>query len=248
MKAVVLAAGKGTRLMSEKFNLPKVLREALSRPLLSYVLENIDYIEKKDTVIVVGYMGDKVREFAGGEYRFALQKEQKGTGHAVMMTRDELKDYDGDVIILCGDMPLFKKETYLGICEKHAQSGAALTIMTVVAKNGGLPYGRIIRDENGNISDIVEDKDATPEQKAINELNVGVFVVKCGVLFDALDKIGNNNKQGEYYLTDLPKILISEGQKVDSFTTYDVDEIVGVNTLEDLEYCEKILTERANNK
>ena len=243
MKAIVLAAGKGTRLMSEQFQLPKVLREANGRPLLGYVLENIGYIEKKDTVIVIGYMGDKVREFAGEDYNFATQSEQKGTGHAVMMTRELLEDYDGDILILYGDMPLFKAETYRGICDKHAESGAALTLLTAVVDNPPA-YGRIIHDADGNITDIIEEKDATPEQKQIKELNVGVYVVKGSELFKALDKVGNNNKQGEYYLTDLPKILIAEGKKVESYTTYDTNEIVGVNTIAELEFCEKILTDR----
>ena len=243
MKAVVLAAGKGTRLMSEQFQLPKVLREANGRPLLGYVLENISYIDKKDTVIVIGYMGDKVREFAGDEYNFAVQSEQKGTGHAVMMTRELLEGYDGDILILYGDMPLFKAETYRGICEKHAESGAALTLLTAVIDEPPA-YGRILRGADGSITDIVEEKDATPEQRLIKELNVGVYVVKGSELFGALDKVGNNNKQGEYYLTDLPKILISEGKRVESYTTYDTNEIVGVNTIEELEFCEKHLAER----
>ena len=135
MKAIVLAAGKGTRLHSEEFNLPKVLREALGKPLLGYVLSNISFVDKKDICIVIGYMGEKVRAYAGEDYAYAVQSEQKGTGHAVMMAKDEFEGYDGDVLIVYGDMPLFKEETYKAICKKHKESGAALTLLTADIKN-----------------------------------------------------------------------------------------------------------------
>ena len=243
MKAIVLAAGKGTRLMSEQNRKPKVLREACGRPLIGYVLENIDFIEKEDTYVVVGYMGDAVKEYVGREYKFAEQVEQKGTGHAVMMCEPQLRNFDGDVLIVYGDMPLFKKETYDAVCKKHSESGAVLTLLTADVPNPP-PYGRIIRDENGKILGSVEDKDCTPEQKKITELNVGVYVADSKTLFNTLKKVGNNNAQGEYYLTDIAKILIEEGQKVESHTTFDMTEILGVNTVEDLELCEEILTNK----
>jgi len=240
MKAIVLAAGKGTRLMSEQNKKPKVLREALGRPLIDYVLENINFIDKSDISIVIGYMGEDVKAFCGNEYSYAEQVEQKGTGHAVMMCEPILRDYDGDILIVYGDMPLFKKETYNDVCKKHSESGAKLTLLTADVKNPP-PYGRIIRDENGKILGSVEDKDCTPEQKEITELNVGVYVVDSKTLFNTLKKVGNNNAQGEYYLTDIAKILIEEGEKVESHTTYDMTEILGVNTVEDLQECEDIL-------
>lgn len=243
MKAIVLAAGKGTRLHSEEFNLPKVLREALGKPLLGYVLSNISFVNKKDICIVIGYMGEKVRAYAGEDYAYAVQNEQKGTGHAVMMAKDEFEGYDGDVLIVYGDMPLFKEETYKAICKKHKESGAALTLLTADIKNPPA-YGRIIRDENGSVKDIVEEKDCTDEQKRITELNVGVYVADAKLMFETLKGLKNNNAQGEYYLTDLPKMLIAEGRKVESYTTYDAEEIVGVNTPEELAFCEKVLAER----
>ncbi len=233
MKAIVLAAGKGTRLHSEEFNLPKVLREALGKPLLGYVLSNISFVNKKDICIVIGYMGEKVRAYAGEDYAYAVQSEQKGTGHAVMMAKDEFEGYDGDVLIVYGDMPLFKEETYKAICKKHKESGAALTLLTADIKNPPA-YGRIIREE----------KDCTDEQKRITELNVGVYVADAKLMFETLKGLKNNNAQGEYYLTDLPKMLIAEGRKVESYTTYDAEEIVGVNTPEELAFCEKVLAER----
>lgn len=243
-RAIVLAAGKGTRLMSETFNLPKVLREANGKPLIGHVLGNINFIAPKDTVVVVGYKGDMVKEYVGSEYNFALQAEQKGTGHAVMVTADQFEDFDGDVLILYGDMPLFKKQTYKDIIAKHKESGSDLTVLTSVCEEE-LAYGRIIRDENGKFVESIEQKDATPEQRLIREYNVGIYVAKSKVMFDALNKITNNNAQGEYYLTDLPKILLAEGKKVETHTIYNTTEIFGVNTVEDLEFCEKVLKENA---
>lgn len=239
MKAIILAAGKGKRLLSEKFNAPKVLRQANGRPLIEYVLDNVSFIPKKDTVIVVGYKKEMVIEALGNDYTYAVQEEQKGTGHAVQMTAPEFEGYDGDVIILYGDMPLFQEETYQKLLEEHQKQGADCTILTSVTDEK-MAYGRIIR-KDGNIVDIVEEKDCNPEQKEIKELNVGVYAFKAPALFENLSKLKNDNAQGEYYLTDIPKILISEGHRIASYTTYNSEEIHGVNTPEDLEYCEKIL-------
>lgn len=236
MKAIVLAAGKGKRLQSEKFNAPKVLREANGRSLLSYVLENIDFIPQKDTTIVVGYMREKVIEKTKGDYSFAVQDQQLGTGHAVACAKEFFTDYDGPVIVLYGDMPMIEKDTYKAMVQHHIDSGADCTFLTAVS-NSSLAYGRIIR-ENGKIVDIVEQKDCTPEQLAIKELNVGVYVFNSKLLFENLSKLKNDNAQGEYYLTDVPKLLIADGKKVDSYTIGDTCEIYGVNTLEDLEFCE----------
>lgn len=244
MKAIILAAGKGKRLLSETMNMPKVLRLAVGKPLIEHVLDNVSFIDDKDIVIVAGYKREMVIERLGDKYTYAVQEEQKGTGHAVMMAKDAFEDYTGDVIILYGDMPLFKEETYKKLIEEHQKTDADCTILTGTIDEK-LPYGRIIRTD-GNIVDIVEDKDCTPEQKEIKELNVGVYVFKADVLFSNLDKIKNNNAQGEYYLTDIPKILIGEGKKIASYTTTDSTEIIGVNTPEDLELCEKILSGTRN--
>ncbi len=239
MKAIVLAAGKGTRLLSEEFNAPKVLREANGRALIEYVLDNIDFIQREDTVIVVGYKKEMVIDKLSDEYIFASQDEQKGTGHAVAMAKDALSGYTGDVIVLYGDMPLFKKETYKKLIEAHKAANADCTILSSVSDEK-LAYGRIIR-ENDEIVDIVEEKDCTPEQKAIKELNVGVYVFKAESLFENLAKLKNNNAQGEYYLTDVPKILINEGKKIASYVIYNTNEILGVNTPDDLALCEQLL-------
>jgi UDP-N-acetylglucosamine diphosphorylase/glucosamine-1-phosphate N-acetyltransferase len=244
MKAVILAAGKGKRLQSEKFHLPKVLREALGKPLISYVLENVNYIDSKDVYIVVGYMKDEVMETLGPSYNYASQDEQLGTGHAVMMTEPMLKDYDGDVLVLYGDMPLFRKKTYQEIVQQHEQSGADCTVVTAIVENPP-DYGRIIRDAKGDIIDIVEKRDCTPEQVKITELNVGIYMFKSRLLFESLKQLNNNNAQKEYYLTDVPKIMIRNSAKVKTYTVEDESEIFGVNTMEDLELCERLLNKRS---
>ena len=239
MKAIVLAAGKGKRLQSEKFNAPKVMREANGRALLSYVLENISFIPQEDTVIVVGYMREKVIENTVGKYVFATQEEQLGTGHAVASAREALEGYDGPVLVLYGDMPMLKRETYEAMVRKHEESGADCTILTAISESP-LAYGRMIR-KDGKIVDIVEQKDCNAEQLNIKELNVGVYVFNAKSLFQNLSKLKNDNAQGEYYLTDVPKLLIAAGKKVEANTIGDTCEIYGVNTVEDLEFCEKNL-------
>lgn len=243
MKAIVLGAGKGKRLMSEKFDLPKVMRQANGRGLITYVLDSINFIPKKDTVIVVGYKKEAVIAALDKEYKFAEQKEMLGTGHAVMAAAKEFEGYDGDVLITYGDMPLFTRKTFEEIIEIHKKNNAACTLMTAVVENPPA-YGRIVRDENGKLVDMVETKDCTPEQLKITELNVGVYVFKAKLLFSNLKKLKNNNAQGEYYLTDMPKILMEAGEKVDTYTVGDNKEIFGVNTPEDLEFCESVLKNR----
>lgn len=240
MKAIVLAAGKGKRLQSEKYCIPKVLREVCGKPMLQYVLQNISFIPAKDICIVAGYMKEKVMNTAGESYTFAVQEQQLGTGHAVKATYDLLKDYEGDILVLYGDMPLFKEQTYRDIIKKHIETGAHCTILTAVVENPP-DYGRIIRNDSGAVIDIIEKKDCTPEQLKIKELNVGIYVFKSKELFQCLECLRNNNSQGEYYLTDVPKVMLEKGLKVSSYTISSAYEIIGVNTPEDLALCEKVI-------
>ncbi len=240
MKAIVLGAGKGKRLQSEQFNLPKVLRQANGRSLISYVLDNISFIPKEDTVVVVGYQKEKVMEALGDAYCYAVQAEQLGTGHAVMCAKDALAGYDGNVLLLYGDMPLLSRQTYQKLIRYHEETGAACTLLTAVIDDPPA-YGRIVRDSAGNLVDMVEAKDCTPEQLAITELNVGVYVFDAKLLFENLGKLQNNNAQGEYYITDIPKILLSQGHKISTAQVADPMESYGVNTMEDLAVCEAYL-------
>ncbi len=243
MKAIVLAAGKGKRLQSEKFNLPKVLRQANGKSLISYVLESINFIAPEDTEIVVGYMREKVMEELGDSYSYSVQAEQLGTGHAVMCTREHMEGYDGQVLICYGDMPLVRPETYKRLVDKHIESGAHCTLLTAIEENPPA-YGRIVRGDDGKLAAIVEEKDCTPEQKLIKEVNVGIYVFDAKQLMSGLGELKNSNAQNEYYLTDMPQIFIEKGLTVETFSIENTTEFFGVNTLEDLAYCEKELLKR----
>ena len=167
IKAVVLAAGKGTRLRTEGVDLPKVLRQAAGRPLLGYVLEELSFLEKEDVVLVVGYEREKVLS-AYPEYPHAVQEPQQGTGHAVQCAREALAGFDGSVLVCYGDMPLMRRATYESLIETHKREGNDCTLLSAVSDEE-LPYGRIVRKSDGSFSHIVEDKDCTPEEKAIRE-------------------------------------------------------------------------------
>lgn len=239
IKAIVLAAGKGTRLQTEGCDLPKVMREANGKPLLYYVLDALSFIEKKDIVLVVGYKKEKVIEYFRA-YSFAEQKEQLGTGHAVLSAQDALADYDGAVLVCCGDMPLIARDTYESLVKTHFEEGNACTMLTGTSDDN-MPYGRIVRDENGNFLRVVEEKDCSPEERGIKELNSGVYVFSAKKLMAALAKLKNNNAQGEYYLTDVPYILLAEGDKIGICKRRLGNEIIGVNTAEQLNQVEKLL-------
>ncbi len=239
MKAVILAAGKGTRLQTEGNTLPKVMRVAAGRPLLAHVLSALDFIPKEDCVIVVGYKKETVTE-AFPEYIFAEQKEQLGTGHAVMAAFSRLDGYNGQLLVCYGDMPLLKRETYKALIDEHISSGNVCTILSGTS-DLDLPYGRIIRGKNGEFLGVVEDKDATPEQKKIRELNIGVYVFDAPSLRGVLSELKSNNAQGEYYLTDAPLILKEKGCRVGVYCRELGYEIIGVNTPEQLRQTEEIL-------
>lgn len=241
-KAVILAAGKGTRLQSEQYQLPKVLREANGQPLLHYVLEALDFLPRENTVIVAGYMKEKVMD-RFPSYPYAIQDEQKGTGHAVQCAKSELQGFDGTVLVCCGDMPLIKKETYEALLKAHQASGTPCTFLTGTSTQD-LPYGRILRDENGDFLRVVEDKDCTPEQKQIRELNAGVYAFDCKELLSCLELLKNDNAQGEYYLTDVPELMRNRGGKIGICCVELNEQIIGVNTVEQLKEVEDFLKAR----
>lgn len=239
VKAIVLAAGKGTRLRTEGCDLPKVMRLVAGRPLLAYVLDGLSFIDKKDINIVVGYKKEDV--IAGfPEYSFAVQDEQLGTGHAVKCASKEFEDYDGAVMVCCGDMPLLKKETYEAMAQCYNDSDSACVILTGTSDEY-LPYGRIVRDDNGEFLKMVEEKDCTQEQKQIKELNSGVYIFNSKKLFAALELLKNENNQKEYYLTDVPVILKAQGEKITLCCRDLGSEIIGVNTVEQLVQVENII-------
>lgn len=241
--AVVLAAGKGTRLQTEEDHTAKVLRKACGKPLLSYVLAAIDFVPPEDTVLVVGYQRQAVMDAFPG-CRYAVQEPQQGTGDAVRAAREELAGFDGTVLVAYGDMPLLKKETYLGLVRAHRESGAACTLLAGTS-DVALPYGRVLRRADGSFDRVVEERDATPEQRAVRELNVGIYCFDGRLLVPALDRLKNDNAQHEYYLTDVPAILRDDfGGKIEIYTAALGEQIIGVNTPEQLALTERCLRER----
>jgi UDP-N-acetylglucosamine diphosphorylase/glucosamine-1-phosphate N-acetyltransferase len=242
IKAVVLAAGKGTRLRTEGVDLPKVMRLAAGRPLLDYVTQALDFLPREDVILVVGYQREAVLKAYPG-YPHAIQAQQLGTGHAVQSAAPLLKEFDGHVLVCCGDMPLMKRETYEALIQTHLAEGNLCTLLSGVAPQP-LPYGRIVRDKGGNFARIVEDKDCTPAEKEIRELNAGVYVFAAQALLPALGQLRQDNAQGEYYLTDVPALLLSQGGRVGVCTSCTPEEMLGVNTLEQLKQVEETVLQR----
>ena len=239
MKAVVLAAGKGTRLQSEQYDLPKVLREANGKPLLQYVLDALDFLPREDIILVVGYKREQVTA-RFPDYPSAVQEPQLGTGHAVQCAGPELADFRGPVLVCCGDMPLLQRETYEALARAHKEQGNTCTFLTGTS-DLELPYGRILRDETGAFLRVVEDRDCTPEQREIRELNAGVYVFDCRELLTCLGMLKNENAQGEYYLTDVPELIRRRGGKIGLCSMDLGSQIIGVNTPEQLKLTEELL-------
>lgn len=243
IRAIVPAAGKGTRLHTAENDAPKVMRICGGKPLLETVLGALDFIKPSDIYVVVGYKKDDVMNYFGDAYHYVEQREQLGTGHAVMVCENEFKDFDGTVLVTFGDMPLFRGSDMKAMCEQHERNGVDCTLMT--AENPDLKlWARIVRGEDNKFSAIVEGKDCTPEQALIKELFAGVLVFNSRSLFSILPKIRTENVQHEYYLTEVPELMVQEGMKVDLFHIEDGNDLRGVNTLEDLALCEEELLKR----
>ena len=242
LRAVVLAAGKGTRLQELDNDAPKVMREVCGRPLLWYVLEALSFIPEKDIIIVVGYRKDDITDRFQG-YTYAEQREQLGTGHAVLAAKTALLDFCGSVLVCYGDMPAIKQDTYKALFRTHINQGNDCTLLTGES-NLPLPYGRILRDQNGSFLHVVEERDCTPEQFMITELNPGVYLFRAEMLFGALKELKNDNSQGEYYVTDVPAIMRAGGAKIGICKRDLGNEIVGVNNLEQLIQVGEILEQR----
>ncbi len=242
MKAIVLAGGKGTRLRTEGIDLPKALRLAAGKPLLGYVLEELSFLPKEDITLVVGYEGDKVAA-AFPSYPRVYQSPQLGTGHAVQCAEGALKGYEGQILIAYGDMPLLPRRAYETLIETHRREGNACTVMAGLAACP-MPFGRIVRNADGSFQRIIEDRDCTPEQKEIKELNAGVYVFESRALWRALTTLRPNNAQGEYYLTDAPLFLVDQGEKVGVSAACTPEEMLGVNDIEQLRKVEEIIMGR----
>lgn len=242
--AIILAAGKGTRMRSKY---PKVLHKVGGKPMLQHVIDAATAAGAQRKVIIVGHEAEMVAEMVGTQGTIALQAEQLGTGHAVMQTAEALKGFSGTALILCGDTPLLDGEELKKFCEAHQASGAAATVLTAIMDDP-FGYGRIIRDANGNVQGIVEQKDATDEQKAIREINTGIYCMECPQMFDVLATLTNDNAQGEYYLTDVLQKLNAAGAKVGGVSTADSDMVMGINSRKQLSVAESVMRQRVLDK
>ncbi|MBN2374282.1 NTP transferase domain-containing protein [bacterium] len=235
---IILAAGESTRMKSDK---PKVLHTLLGRPMLDYVIQSVRDSGADRILVVIGFEGNRVADtFKDSGVEFVIQKERLGTAHAVIQTSSALSGFDGDCLILCGDTPLIQAQTVKKILTKHFKEGAGLTLLTANLSNPA-GYGRILRDNRNRVYGIVEDKDATLEQKGITEINTGVYCFKTGILFDLLSNVGRDNKQGEYYLTDCVGLAKEAGITIADYVVPEPEEIVGVNTMEELAKAEELL-------
>ena len=242
--AIILAAGKGTRMKSKLY---KVLHQVCGKTMVEHVLGQLEEAKIDNIVTVVGYGAETVEQTLGNRTKYALQKQQLGTGHAVMQTESLLGDQEGETLIVSGDTPLFTAATFNKMFEYHEQRHAAVTILTSVAPDP-TGYGRIVRNDVGIVERIVEQKDATHEEQEIHEINTGVYCFDNQKLFQALKLINNDNAQGEYYLTDVIGILKNHGEIVTAYRMADFDESMGVNDRVALARANKIMRKRINTR
>lgn len=246
IKSVILAAGKGTRMKS---NLPKVLHEILGKALVGYVLDSVKHITNENFVIV-GHHAEEVEKYVISHYENAktvLQSPQLGTGHAVSMVRPMLENYSGQVLILCGDTPLITEDTLKKFVEYHKENKSDITVMSAIFENP-TNYGRIVRDSDNSLKCIVEEKDATLEQKAIKEVNAGIYCINWAKVKSAFSQLTSNNAQGEYYLTDIIEWGKKNGLSVNAYIMENNIETFGINSRVQLAEALKLLQKRINEK
>ena len=239
---VILAAGKGTRMKSK---LPKVLHRVGGKSMLQHVLDAAKQAGAKRNIVVVGFGGETVKEAMGDQAEFVVQKEQLGTGHAVQQTAPLLAAETGTVMVLCGDTPLLTGELLKKLYDAHKEAGAKATVLTAIMPDA-TGYGRIIRTAEGTVMKIVEQKDATEEERRVKEVNSGIYCFEAKELFAALEKVGCDNAQGEYYLPDVLEILRSQGEKIWAAAADDYESTLGINSRVQLSGAEKILRRRKN--
>ncbi len=241
---LILAGGKGTRMKSD---LAKVLHEVCGRAMIEYVLDTSEALKPDRIIVIVGHQAERVENVVGGRGVCVLQEPQLGTGHAVMCAAHEIKKSgaDGTLVLLYGDVPLITPETINKLLAEHISRGHSATVLSTVLPDAS-GYGRIIRKEDGTLDRIVEDKDASAEEKNIREINSGIYCFNITDLIELLDELTNENAQGEYYITDAAEILNSKGKTVGVVTAKDPGEVEGVNNVEQLACAEQTLKSRTN--
>lgn len=242
--AIIMAAGKGTRMKSKS---SKLVQKIYGKEMVKRAVENAKKAGIEDIITVVGYQKEQVMNVLGDKVKYAVQEEMLGTGHAVMQAAKYLEGKKGRVLVLNGDVPILRPETINRLLDKSIDNKEAATLLTAIYDDP-FGYGRIIRDEGGNIEGIVEEKDATDEQKEISEINAGIYCFDIEALLEALKEIKPNNSQGEYYLTDVIEIIGSKGLKTGAVIVEDNTEILGVNDRMQLQMVTKILQHRINSE
>ena len=242
--AIVMAAGKGTRMKSKN---SKLVQKIYGKEIVKRAVENAEKAGVKDIVAVVGYKKEEVMKVLGDNIKYAFQDEMLGTGHAVMQAKEYLKGKKGKVLVLNGDVPLIRPETLNKLIEKSIENKEYATLLTAIYDDP-TGYGRIVRDEGGNIEGIVEEKDTTEEQRKITEINAGIYCFDIEALLEALEKITPNNKQGEYYITDVIQIMNNRGLKTGAVIVEDNTEILGINDRIQLGILTKVLQMRINTE
>ncbi|MBS3970354.1 MAG: bifunctional UDP-N-acetylglucosamine diphosphorylase/glucosamine-1-phosphate N-acetyltransferase GlmU [Clostridia bacterium] len=242
--SIVLAAGKGTRMKSK---IPKVLHKVSGKSLIWHVCQAASYIGVEESIIVVGHQAEEVKRELGDKHKYALQEKQLGTGHAVMQAKSYLSKEVETIIVLCGDTPLLTGLTLRKLLEHHQETKASATILSAILSDPS-NYGRIVRDARGQVKMIIEERDALPQERAIKEINSGTYCFNREALFSALKEITPENKQGEYYLTDVIEILVKNNRKVEAIAVEDPVEISGINNRIQLAEAEKVFQKRINQK
>ncbi|MBW2638396.1 MAG: NTP transferase domain-containing protein [Deltaproteobacteria bacterium] len=245
LASVILAAGKGTRMKSD---LAKVLHPLCGKPILHYSIALARAIGSKRIIPVVGHQAEEIqRLFNEADLTYALQKEQRGTAHAVLQAKAALHNFEGDVVILCGDVPLLQQSTVESLVEHHRSHNASITVITTFLTDPG-SYGRVIRGEGDSVVKIVEARDATDKEKEIKEINTGIYCAERRFLFESLDQIGNENAQGEYYFTDIFEIAGRENRRTLPVVLDDPVEAMGINTVSELKQANEIMKKRRGGK
>ncbi|MGM9944692.1 MAG: bifunctional UDP-N-acetylglucosamine diphosphorylase/glucosamine-1-phosphate N-acetyltransferase GlmU [Lysinibacillus sp.] len=242
--AIVLAAGQGTRMKSKLY---KVLHPVCGKPMVQHVVDHIGTLNVERIVTVVGHGAEMVKEQLGEQSEYVLQAEQLGTAHAVQQAEPILGTLEGTTLVVCGDTPLIRPETMKALFDYHTSQNAKATILTAVASDP-TGYGRILRDVKGNVAQIVEQKDATEEQRKVTEINTGTYCFDNKALFEALKLVKNDNAQGEYYLPDVIEIMQKQGEIVAAYVTDNFDETLGVNDRFALSQAEEIMRARINER
>lgn len=237
IQSIILAAGKGTRLNAK--HTPKALYPILNKPMIEYSVESLKKAGFDRPIVVIGFKGEKIKQVLKNKVEYVWQRRQLGTGHALLKAKDKLKGKKSILVIL-GDMPFWKPETFKQLIKSHQQSGATLSLVSIIFKNPSFfQYGRIKRDKKGNILKIIEERQATRKEKEIKECNPSCYLIEADWLWKNLPKVKKSDS-GEYYLTDIIELAVAQNKKVNTLTIQDWKQAFGINTREHLEMAEKI--------